>query len=1286
MAETSTQSAAASPPPPPSAPPSAEPDLFAGVGTALSGSAPQAAAGPSSEPDLFAGIGAAASAPGAPSAPANTQSQSPQAAAPDATADNLGTLQAASPLDTLAGIGLGVTQGAFAAKDFFATGAGVFGSSPAESERSPFRQGIDQAAAQQQARWGIGASVTQGIGQAALGLLGAVAAPEAVAGGAIGRAAIGALTATATMEPHAANFANLAQAIPGMDGPIARFFASSPSDSDTLGYVKNALTSLGVGEGVAALFTGSAALLRAMRSEDSAAVSLAHADLQAIVEGRTAPSWDTSSSASPAPSLSATPEAQPSASPTSSLGEPSSSPPSPASSEEALSSPEAGLGRPSETATPYGSLQPSPTASSPSPLSQASSATPSIGVDLLDRFLTANRADQDALLEHGSWDAAITAGHTFAPEARIPWQIIGGTNQGQAETALDAFTARILEGMKPQLDDMKGGDVVNDAETQRAIDLRVKLWGEDQASLLGQLQLAGARAGDLRADMMAGFTVSQSIFQDAWTLAARIGLGDFTPYGSEEVAKAALKEHVTALMQAYGAANSIRANVGRAMRGLTSPFRLDPQVIRNIEGMDPDALVTVLQATKGDPRALPVVAKPGLWARLLDWQQLYLVNALVSSPLTHAVIAASNLFQAFGRPVMRMGGSLATGTWSTVGREAAGQYGYMIGALPDAFNSAVQAFKLSDSIIAAHGGSAVPTHTIGLAQSIAQEPFGPWDNLTGILKNTLLAWNKTVTVPTRFISGQDEMVKQVVYRGQVQAKALIEGSNQGLRGQDLAQYVKDRLYSAFDEYGRGTDKAALQEAKVATYQNDLNPGTFGAAAQRFQQEYPLSRVVVPFLRTPVNLFRQGVQLTPGLNLAQREYRQMISGSMGPTAQAQAVGQMGMGSLLMGVLGLLAYHGHVTGDAPSDPKLAAEAMQDGWRPNSIVVTHQDGSRTYVPFDRYDPLMMPMAMAANIVSIINYYEGGGMADQNKAQPMLEALSVGLIKQMTDKLYLQSMRNTLEALMDPDGTLGKWAGGMAGNYVPFSSALHLVNTDPVMREADGFISAALGRLPGFSADFRPRRDWAGDPVTVHKGLWLNTPADQANAEVQRLALQQGASIGAPSAKAKGGADLRGITMAGDKDPASAGREAYDRFQELAGRPPGQPSLRDAVTKLVSSDEYQKMPDGSPDVKGTKITTLADLVKGYRSGALAAVSGDKNVQQAEQAEQLRVGVASGRVAAPAPTPTNQASSMLQQLGRRVGLFGVTAPSPATPTTATLPAAPAPSAGEPDIFSQVRK
>lgn len=177
------------------------------------------------------------------------------------------------------------------------------------------------------------------------------------------------------------------------------------------------------------------------------------------------------------------------------------------------------------------------------------------------------------------------------------------------------------------------------------------------------------------------------------------------------------------------------------------------------------------------------------------------------------------------------------------------------------------------------------------------------------------------------------------------AQAFVEGSRPtpegrpSLEGADLTRYVQDELFAAFDEYGQATNTAALNEAKVAIYQNDLNPtGTFGwamagAKAQGATANFPPAKLILPFVKTPVNLFRQGVQLTPGLNMLQKVFRDAISNSADPAAQALAVGQMGMGALLMGTAATLAYQGLITGDAPSDPKLASEAMADGWGPTA-----------------------------------------------------------------------------------------------------------------------------------------------------------------------------------------------------------------------------------------------------------------------------------------------------------------------------------------------------------------
>ena len=108
----------------------------------------------------------------------------------------------------------------------------------------------------------------------------------------------------------------------------------------------------------------------------------------------------------------------------------------------------------------------------------------------------------------------------------------------------------------------------------------------------------------------------------------------------------------------------------------------------------------------------------------------------------------------------------------------------------------------------------------------------------------------------------------------------------------------------------------------------------GAKAQGATANFPPAKLILPFVKTPVNLFRQGVQLTPGLNMLQKVFRDAISNSADPAAQALAVGQVGMGALLDGHSRYprlpRAHHG---GCSESDPKLASEAMADGWGPTA-----------------------------------------------------------------------------------------------------------------------------------------------------------------------------------------------------------------------------------------------------------------------------------------------------------------------------------------------------------------
>ena len=118
----------------------------------------------------------------------------------------------------------------------------------------------------------------------------------------------------------------------------------------------------------------------------------------------------------------------------------------------------------------------------------------------------------------------------------------------------------------------------------------------------------------------------------------------------------------------------------------------------------------------------------------------------------------------------------------------------------------------------------------------------------------------------------------------------------------------------------------------------------------------------------------------------------------------------------------------------------------------------------------------------------------------------------------------------------------------------------------------------LPGFSEDVPAKRDFAGDPVTAHKGIWLTDKGSQVDHEMNRMSLEQGVTIGPPPPSAHGGTDLRTIQM-------QDGSNAYDRLQELSAQPvPGMPRLKEALGNLINTDAYKNAPDGASNTLNDK------------------------------------------------------------------------------------------------------
>lgn len=1178
----------------------------------------------------------------------------------------------ASGLDAPVG---GALTGVFETKDF------LFGDTQPE-DRSEFRANVEDTVSLRKEQSMVD-GFSAGIGQFAAAMIGLGKVRRglalipggkgiASATGQVAQSAQAALAGAIAFDPHEERLSNLVQDTP-LANPLTAWLAADPDDTAAEGRLKAAFESIGLDLAIGTTVFAAGGVFKALRRGDTESAARIAEEFEQAVEQAKAqgapveavePS-PVSQGAEVTESVPETPVSQGEGIPP--QGDLADVQPARLDG-QTLGTPDAGGGA---TALPEGTNGPlaggapegGPRGADGGGGSDAGITAPII--ELADEdtaaVLTGMMSDADAMAKHGGWYQAIEAGHAFGRGEGIPYRKLN------ADQNVDDFMARVVDATEEQLDAMKGGSVLTDERVARMVQHRANLFGEDPALLLGVIQRAGKDASHMVAEMEAGYLVSARMFQDSYALAARIKMGDFVEFGSKEGAVDALRQRLSLAASIYGSARSITAASGRAMRRMRGEFKLDPAAVSGLKNLDGDQLAELMVNTGGDPRNIARLANPSLWSKAVDFGQFLLINNLVSGPKTQLINLMTNGYMVGARPLERiLGSALGAAKGDAPSRailqESVRQYAYMGAALGDAWGLAVKAFRLNDSTLSPHRAEVwqgTQTSPVNAVAQVAEAAWKPWDSVPNVLHNVMRVATNAVGLPTRTLGSVDELVKQTVYRSKVMARAHMEGvelgMKAGLSGDALAasvkQHVTDRMHKAFDDAGRGTDPEALREANVATFQQELLPGTLGKTVHAAVANHPGLRLILPFVKTPTNVLRYGWKMSPGLNALQREYRDMWTGRLGKEAQAQAYGQMAMGTLFMGYAAYLASEGSITGGGPSDPKLMAELKATGWQPYSFVRVNADGSKTYVPFNRYDPIAMPFGIIADLQDAITAIgedadeDGLTVGDWGMAAG---ALAVGLAKQFASKTYLQSLSSAIEAYQDPDRTGVRWGGQMAANFIPYSAMLRQVNPDPYLREARDVADKMLATVPGLSEKVPAKYDAWGDPVLTRKGLWSSDTDSIVDREVQRLGIEGGATIVRPNPR-QGDVDLRDIVLSGDTVPEWAGKNAFEVYQQLAGRPNLKvPRLKERMAKVMQTEGYRRAPDGDADVKGTKLWILHKQVSKYRSAAMKRLKRDVAVRDAflKETRRVREAYAASRPIQPKPPEPS--------LGRVGEAFGV--------------------------------
>lgn len=621
--------------------------------------------------------------------------------------------------------------------------------------------------------------------------------------------------------------------------------------------------------------------------------------------------------------------------------------------------------------------------------------------------------------------------------------------------------------------------------------------------------------------------------------------------------------HLTHAARRIQSASARTTTAGRIRR--TAGLNAD-EMEALINGMTKDdegftVLVRRLSNVEGGRAGLrevvAAVQQPSGWARALGVGAEYYINSLLSGLSTQVVNFGSNMVQTLQLPTEKILGGILQGD-AAVRDEGIAQLKELVNiretVLP-AVKMMGRALKSGDNILDPHYTA------LEYTAAIRMEKNGLGD-AHDVLATGINFIGETVRLPSRFLMTMDEFVKQTNYRATLKAK-LVTDAKRNFPGDTVAQerYVREHFRAGFDpNTGRGLNEQALQEAREATFTQELREGTVGASVNRIVASHPTLRFVSPFIRTPVNILRDVWARTPGLQYLQKEFSDDLAA--GGIRAARARGKQAMGVILYAAAADLVFGDseRIRGGGPANPALKAKLMATGWKPYTIKVGDE-----WVSYRRSDPVAMYFGILADMRDMA---AEGSMTDADVVD--IGGAAIGaLIANLTSKSYLSGFTNFVSALDDPKRDFSFFAKNLAGGFVP--NALQQVagltgDEDGMYRDTKGtsllesILLQMKSKIPGWSETIPPRKDWiTGEPIlrdSTRANPWPIS-RDKGSLVHDELARMGTSVMGEPQRRI---GDLK-LTP-----------EQYEKYVDFHANPPGRKSLQEALAAVINNPQYDK------------------------------------------------------------------------------------------------------------------
>ena len=608
------------------------------------------------------------------------------------------------------------------------------------------------------------------------------------------------------------------------------------------------------------------------------------------------------------------------------------------------------------------------------------------------------------------------------------------------------------------------------------------------------------------------------------------------------------------------------------------------------------------------------------------------INSLLSGVFTQAVNLKSGLYEALIRPMEQViGGAIARDKKSI--QLGFAQYRGMIHSFRDTWKAVGIALRQGDAVL---DPLARTQDNLQIVNGKAVRPISAANLGFNGRVGTSIDWiGRVIELPSRLLITGDEFLKQINYRGRLLSNALENTMELGLdiTSKEGRKNIDRILKEGFDENGLANIKnnpineKALQYARESTFTNSLTNGSYlnwGSKIENFLRQSPEFRFIMPFIRTPTNLWRHFSNRIPGFGLLTRQNQELWN-SGDRRARAEVLGRQALGFAgTMYALDVALEYVEtkdgmrlpkLTGNGPANFDIKKQWLSLGWQPYSFARQNSDGTVTYIQYNRMDPRFYVLGIMADLKENI-----ANINDEDKSDIFGSAF-LTVFKNVTNKTYLRGLSDVFEVLAEPTPkNISQFFGGVVGNLIPFvsfrSQGVPLLGIDPDKEafQTRSFIDQVIAKTPFAKGYLETKRDiLTGEPIEKKPtglvinpdgiasfSFWFMGPTmvgkssdvkqDPTAYEVARLKL----TLSAPEIK-KFKVDLTEFKK-GDQT-------AYDYWLEQVGKAKDfdGTTLKQKLENTFKTSQYKSAKEGDETVDGGKEYIIKRIFDGYKKLAYA-------------------------------------------------------------------------------------